>query len=156
GVVGADRREACHRLLGGREGMEPGAGWNVRGEAGLLHDDRLTAGEIRGAAGAEPAAAEAHVGVLRDRALAPRREDVVLVGPHGGGDLARLDDAPARGGDLLARGASREGHLERLRRPAGKTEEAEELDVLATIHAAAEDRWRRLDLPRHDGREGAV
>src|SRR5439155_25606127 len=56
GIVGPDGGERRDRLLGGREGMEPGPGRDVRAEAGLLDDHGFPARQVRRAARAEPAA----------------------------------------------------------------------------------------------------
>src|SRR5262245_52778901 len=94
-VVAGDRVDGRGGLIEGGKAEQPAAGWKRVAEAGVLRDDRPPGREIRGAAIAEPAGAEADVLILGDGELTARAADVVAVSIDIGGQRFRVDDVPA-------------------------------------------------------------
>jgi hypothetical protein len=116
-VVGVDRFDRGQDVVHRGEAEQALAGGEDVREAGLLADHRPPGGEVRDAAIAEPAGAQAHVLVLGDRELAAGVRDVVAVCVGVGGEVERVADTPAlRLEHLLVLGlVARERQLERLR-----------------------------------------
>ena len=113
-------------------------------------------GQVGGAAVAEPAGAQAHVLVLRDRELAARAGDVVAVGVGVGREVERVPHLPAVALEhlLVLRLVARQRQLERLGRALRQVDELQELVVLApAVALAVEDHVAPRLAPVADRRE---
>ncbi len=90
------RLKRLDRLLQGAEAQQAFTRGQHGAEAGVLKHDRPTAGEIIGAALAEPATVRNDVPVLGDAELATRSLDVLLVLPGIARHFQRGAQMPAR------------------------------------------------------------
>jgi hypothetical protein len=132
--VAQDGLDRAGRVLAGAPRVQADAGRQHPAEPGVLGDDGSAAGEVGGAAVAEPAAAQPHVLVLGGRELAQAAGEVGPVGVElaGAGQRRHDREAPAPQLGLLVLGAAGQGQLDAGGRdPLGQPEQARELAVLA-------------------------
>src|SRR5258706_9825821 len=126
-------------------------------EAGVLHYDGPSAGQVAGAAFAEPTALRNCVAVLGDAEFSLRSLDVFSISPRPVRDRSWIGEAPPAGAQLPRhiRGNGRNRHLQRRLGLAGQVRVRGERIALGSV-AAALVLLRRIAAPRTNLREPAV
>src|SRR5687767_1617517 len=102
-VVAFDLGQGGSRFLERGECEEPAASGNDRTEAGVLHNDWASGGEITGRPATEPARLATRVAILGDTPFAARPLDVVPVRVHRRAHGTRVSESPARGFQQVSR-----------------------------------------------------